>query len=142
MKKSKGLPIQRVSVPRSTGFVKLYDLKRGEKFYDMDGLACEFLDCEYDPNTPDVIKYRARQLNYMIAGNRSIHGQGVAEREYLRCRGRDRSSYMAGFTAAMKLCTANMGIFDLENAGLDNPVSQHLRMLEEYVKWKKNVGLL
>jgi hypothetical protein len=142
MKKTNGLPVQKASVPRSTGFVKLYNLKRGEKFYDMDGIACEFLDCVYDPNTPDVIKYRARQLHFMVAEYRSIYGQGAAEREYLRCKGRDRSSYMAGFTAAMKLCTSNMGKFDLENAGLDNPVSQHLKMLEEYVKWKKNIGLL
>jgi len=142
MKKGTGIPVQRVSVPRSTGFVKLYDLKKGEKFYDMDGLALEFIDCEYDPNTPDIIKYRARQLQFQVAESRTMYGEDVSEREYLRCRGRDRSSYMAGFMAAMKLCSSNMGKFDLENAGLDNPVMQHLTMMKEFEKWKKNVGLL
>jgi len=128
--------------PKSTGLVKLYELKRGEKFYDMDGIACEFIDCKYDATIPDIIEYRARVLHYRMAETRSMRGPDVSQREYFRFRGRDRSSYMAGFLMAVRLCSKHMGKFDLEYAELDNPVKQHLVMMENYKKWKKNVEIL
>lgn len=128
--------------PKSNGLVKLYELKKDEKFYDMDGTACEFIDCDYDATLPDIIKYRARVLHYRIPESRSLSGFGAAERTYFRFRGRDRSSYMAGFLMAMRLTTKHMGKFELEDTGLDNPITIHVTMIDEYKKWKKNVDIL
>lgn len=128
--------------PKSNGLVKLYELKRGDKFYDMDGIACEFIDCVYDAAIPDVIEYRARVLHYRMPESRKMAGPDVAERTFFRFRSRDRSSYMAGFQMAMRLCTPHMGKFELQDTELDNPVKIHMTMIEEYKKWKKNVGIL
>jgi hypothetical protein len=117
---------------------KLYELKRGDKFYDMDDIIMVMIECIYDVNTPDTIEYTARQFKTDIVEKYRYHGEGVAERTFLRFRRRDKNSYEAGFKTAMMLCTKYMQEFELENAGLDGDVKWYLVMHGEYLKWKKN----
>lgn len=127
--------------------VKIYDLKAGDRFYGYyDGLVYIFISCEYDPLIPDKISIRMKPV---LVGRVAMDvsciysGLDIAERILVyRYTGRNRGSFMAGFTRAMALCTKHMGKFDLENAELDNPVLQHMTMLKEYKLWKKNNEIL
>jgi len=121
---------------------KLYELKYKEKFYDMDGIVMEMIECVYDENLPDRIQYVARQFKTDIIERHGHIGEGVAERTYLRFRRRDKNSYEAGFKTAMRLCTKYMQDFELENAELDTDVKQYMAMFNEYLKWKRNQTVL
>lgn len=121
--------------------VKLYELKKGDKFYNFDdNLIYVLWDCTVDMNDPDTIKWRGKLWKTDdIPETRMIHGVGVRDIEYYKYTGRDRSSFIAGFRYAMMVCTKYMGPYEMTNAGVDSPVSQHLTMLKEYKKWKENL---
>ena len=124
------------------GLAKLYELKRGDKFYYSfeDGLIYVLWDCKVDMNDPDQIEWRGRLYKSRdIAETRHIAGPGVRDLEYYRFTGRDRNSYMAGFREAITLCNKHMGSIDKENAGIDNPVTVHMTMLARYREWCKNL---
>lgn len=124
------------------GMVRLYELQEGEWFYNQEGLILEMVTCDYDPVNPDIIEYAAKILKSDSYEHIRIQGHGVGEQYYYRYTGRDRSSFIAGFKMAMSLMLPYMGKFDLENTELENPIQQHLTMLKQYDKWKKNEGNL
>ena len=121
--------------------VKLYELKMGDKFYcPYDNLIYVLRDCTVDMNDPDNIKWRARLYKTNdIDETRMVHGMGVRDMEVYKFTHRDCQSFFAGFRYAMMVCTKYMGQYEMVNAGVDNPVSQHLTMLKEYKKWKENL---
>jgi hypothetical protein len=123
------------------GLVKLYELKKGDKFYSFDdNLIYVLHDCTVDMNDPDNIKWRGRRYKSAdINETHQIHGMGVRDMEYYKYTGRDRSSFMAGFREAIMLCNKHMGSIDKENAGIDNPVAVHMTMLTRYREWCKNL---
>ena len=131
-----------VQVLNQMSHVKLYELKRGDKFYDMDGIIMVMIECVYDENIQDTIEYTARQFKTDIVERYKHHGQGMAERLYLKFNRRDKNSYEAGFKMAMRLCTKHMQEFELENAGLDGDIRSYVTMHGEYLKWKRNVDLI
>ena len=127
-------------------YVKLYELKKGDLFYDhYDNLIYIFVTCKYDEKDPNNIQYRRKLYKYrnpnglVIPETINISGENVANREYMRFTHRDKGSFIAGFKMAIELCSEHMGKFDLENAGLDNPVRTHMTMLEKYKEWKVNI---
>ena len=128
---------------KKTGLVRLYELKRGEKYYDLDGIVREFIDCVFDESNPDFIKICTRKLRHFCPEDQHMHGPNVANMEYYYYTGRrEKNSFIAGFKRAMTLCTKHMGKFDLENAELDNPCNIHLTMQKEYKRWLKNSDVL
>jgi len=122
------------------GVTTLYNLKPGERFYNYEGLVLEMIHCDYDPNNPDQIGYTAKAFKRKDSITITANGKNVANQYYYRYTGRDYSSFNAGFRAAMRLMIKHMGKFDIENAGMENPVMRHLTMGQEYNKWKINAG--
>lgn len=118
--------------------VRLYELKRGERFYTWEGLIYEMIECWHDPNNPDWIKYAARQFRTGEIITLETQGSNARDQQYYRYTGRDRSSFNAGFMAALKLTMKYMQVFDLQNAGLEHSVQQYMTMTQLYQKWLKN----
>lgn len=118
-------------------WVNLSDLKSGDRFYNSDDEVLVLIsDVACDKQQ---IKFYARKLGSNIPMHYSIsYGDGECNYKAFLYKGRHESSFYAGFRAAMRLCAEHMGIFDLENSGLDNPINQHLTMQEEYKKRKQN----
>jgi len=119
--------------------VKLYELQEGEKFYSIHtDIIFEMINCEYDETNPDKISYVAKQYKTNSTVRHTLTGIGVANQDYYKYNGRDKSSFLAGFRSAMRLCTAHMGKFDKENAELEDEFKIHLTMLKAYKKWNEN----
>lgn len=122
--------------------VKLYELQQGEKFYDAhNNLIYVMIECDHDENNPDWIQYKAKQFRTGALVNKTINGKNARDMQYYRYTGRDKSSFLAGFRAAMRICIAHMGKFDIENAGLENPVEEYIIMMKSYKEWKRNIEL-
>lgn len=119
--------------------VKLYELKRGDRFYSEEGIIYTFIECEYDENNPDWIKYAVKKFKTNEIIETKVTGYGSRDRLFSRYTNRDRGSFLAGFYRAINLCKKNMNQFEIQNAGIDNPVNVYFTMLEEYNKWKKNI---
>lgn len=117
---------------------KLYELKRGERFYNWECLIVEMIECWHDPNNPDWIKYAARHFKTGDIITLEDNGTNVRDQMYYRYTGRDRSSFNAGFMATLRLTMKYMQIFDLENAGLEHSIQQYITMSQLYQKWLKN----
>jgi hypothetical protein len=128
---------------RRPAFVKLIELKNGDKFYGLDGIIYIFLDYEILPrpatSTVDQIRYRMKpwKIGDGIVSVACTYC-GTYDIEVLRYTRRDRGSFLAGFKIAMNLCMKHMRNYDLENTGIETPVDQHMTMLKEYQKWKQN----
>lgn len=121
--------------------IKIHELKKGDLFYNWEGIILRFVDCEYDENIPDKIKFRVTRYKakgVQLPETYQMSGPDVANRPFYRFRRRDESSFNAGFRTAMKFLLPHMGIFDKENSGMDNPVEQHFTMMKQYKKWKEN----
>jgi hypothetical protein len=119
--------------------VKLYELQEGEKFYDIHtDIIYEMISCEYDETNLNTISYVAKQYKTNSIGKYTISGLNVANQEYYKYNGRDKSSFLAGFRSAMRICTAHMGKFDKENAELDDEFKVYMTMLKAYKKWNEN----
>lgn len=122
--------------------ILLKDMKIGQKFYESDyndPLVYVLLDLIIDDNKPDDIEYVIRIYKTDIVETKKVHGIGVRDRYYgFKFVRRDRSSYIAGFQACMRLYHKYMQIFDKQNAGLDNPLNTYMTMYDEYNKWVKN----
>jgi hypothetical protein len=123
--------------------VKLYELKKGDKFYNThgDNLIYVLHGCEVDMENPHKIKWWGKIFKmgrYEQPETHQMCGFGVRDLEYYKYTGRDHSSFLAGFRAAAKICNNHMGSIDKENAGIDTPWTQHLTMLNAFREWKKN----
>ena len=122
--------------------VKLYELKKGDKFYDpYEDLIYILIDCDVDMNDPDTIKWRAKAYKTdEIPETRQMRGMGVRDLEYYKYTGRDRNSFLAGFRSAVKICGKHMGSIEKENAGVNDSLAIHMTMLKAYKRWKENIG--
>ena len=122
--------------------VKLYELKKGDKFYNThDNLIYVLHGCEVDMDNPHKIKWWGKIFKmgrYEQPETHQMCGFGVRDLEYYKYTGRDQSSFLAGFRAAIRTCIPHMGSIDKENAGVDNPMAQHITMLNAFREWKKN----
>jgi hypothetical protein len=119
--------------------VKIRELKKGDKFYGAhDEVIHVFMECTVDEAKPQDIAYVARTFKSMEYNKYAIHGMDAINTMVYRYTGRDRSSFLAGFRAAMKICTAHMGSVDKENAGVDEMFNQHMTMMKAYKEWTKN----
>jgi hypothetical protein len=119
--------------------VKIRELKKGDKFYGAhDELIHVFIECEFDETKPDDIKYAVRTFKSTEHNKYAIHTLNAIDTMVYRYTGRDRSSYLAGFRAALRICTPHMGSVDKENAGVDTLLTQHLTMMKAYKEWTKN----
>jgi hypothetical protein len=124
----------------SKGMLRLADLKKGQKFYDMDysdDNVYELLSLTVVQDDEDTIEYQRKNISTKKIENIRLYGQGVVKRT-LVCKyyGRDRGSFISGFKAAMRNYQKYMQVFDMENAGLDNPYNSWMTMNTEYRKWK------
>ncbi|MFA5207517.1 MAG: hypothetical protein WC428_02555 [Candidatus Paceibacterota bacterium] len=121
------------------GLVKLRDLKKGEKFYGkFDEMIHVMVECIYDETKPDDIAYITRLLKAKDVNKYAIHTINAIDIEVYRYTGRDRSSFLAGFRSAIKICIPHMGKVEMENAGINDLLSQHMTMINAYKKWTKN----
>lgn len=118
---------------------KLYELKRGDKFYDMNGIIMVMIECIYDEKKPDDISYIGKQLKTGWIGKHSMHGPDVSQRIYFRYSRRDTSSFNAGFKMGIRRCLEHMQPNQIQAAGLEYEFNQYMSMLEEYQKWKENI---
>jgi len=118
------------------------DMKIGQKFYEYDyhdPLVYVLLDINIDDNKPDDIEYVVRIYKTDQIETKKIHGNGIRDTHYgFKFVRRDRSSYVAGFQACMRLYHEHMQIFDRQNAGLDNDFNTYMEMNKEYNKWVNN----
>lgn len=119
--------------------VKLYELKRGDRFYSEEGIIYTFIECNYSENNPDFIEYAVKKFKTNDILKFNLNGYNVRDRLYTRYNGRDRGSFLAGFYRGINLCRKEMGQFDKENAGIDNPINVYFTMLKEYNNWKLNI---
>jgi hypothetical protein len=119
--------------------VKLRDLKKGEKFYGAhDELIHVFIECTVDETKPDDIAYVVRTFRSRDIHKYAIHGLNAIDTQVYRYTGRDRSSFLAGFRSAIKICTPHMGKVEMENAGVSEPFNQFMTMMNAYKEWTKN----
>ena len=119
--------------------VKIRELKKGDKFYGAhDELIHVFMECTVDETKPDDIAYVTRTLRSRDYNKYAIHGMDAINTQVYRYTGRDRSSYLAGFRAATRICVPHMGSVDKENAGVDEMFTQYLTMMKAYREWIKN----
>jgi len=121
---------------------KLYELKEGDKFYNTydDNLIHVFKSCEYDPTNHDVIKFRTKRYKIdRFYFDMSLHGTNSAEREFYKYIRRDINSFMAGFNSAIALCEPHMGVFDKENAGIEDILKIHILAQKRLKNWEKNL---
>ncbi len=123
--------------------VKLSELKVGDKFYQpFNDLISIFVNCIVDESNQNCIEYHCKLLNTKDIEIHKIYSTNAINQEVYKYNGRDKSSFFAGFRFAMKHCVKYMGIFDLQNAELDDKFKQHLTMLKQYDNWKKNKEIL
>jgi len=118
--------------------VKFKDLKKGEKFYYYDEMIYTLLDLTVIHGNPDKIALKLKKFKTNEIINMDMHGPDINNRTVYRYTGRDSSSFFAGFRAALAICTPHMGVFDLENAEVDNVLTQHMTTLKAYNVWKEN----
>jgi hypothetical protein len=118
--------------------VKLYELKEGDKFYYYDNIIYVMKECIYDLNNPDRIEFIAKIFKTKTYVNMTISGMNAIDNLYYKYVSRDKSSYNAGFNAAINLCFNNMLDIEKEDAGIDNPAKIHIKMMESYCNWRKN----
>ena len=123
--------------------ILLKDMKIGQKFYEADykdPLVYVLLDFFIDNNDPDKISWVAKIYKTSEIIKKTISGQGMRDRHYVfKYVRRDRSSYIAGFQACMRLYHDHMQSFDRHNAGLDNQFNTYNTMYDQYNKWIKNL---
>lgn len=121
-------------------YIRCIDLKVGDIFYNADDIIMVVIEIDADISNPDVFRYKGRALNSREILEYGIYSVDAIYREVWLYTGRNRGSFLAGFRFAMRLCLKHMGIFDIENAGLDNPFIVHTTMMEQYKSWMKNEG--
>ena len=123
--------------------ILLKDMKIGQKFYEpdyQDPLVYVLLDITIDDAKPDEISYVARIYKSDEIIKKTMSGTDVRDRQYFfKYIRRDRTSYIAGFQACMKMYHDHMQPFDRENAGLDNPFHSYQTMTNAYRNWVKNL---
>lgn len=119
-------------------YVKLYELKRGEKFYDWEGIIHVMLYCVYDPANPDYIEYDARIFKTNEIVNHRLCGKCVSEQPYIKYTGRDRSSFMAGFKRAVELCKSELTKNQQSILKIEHDVTIHLTAGYSYQRWMRN----
>ena len=123
--------------------VKIRELKRGDKFYGAhDEMIHVFMECIVDETNPDEIIYATRIFKSWNYNKYKIHGLDAINMQVYRYTGRDRSSYLAGFRAAVRTCTPYMGSVEMENAGVNEIFTQHMTMLKAYREWCKNFDVV
>ena len=113
------------------------ELKVGDKYYD-EGIVYVLLEIDFDENNPDDIDVVRKQWKTNKIEHIHTHGKNILEAPKFKYTGRDKSSFFAGFDAAMKMCLPYMDIFNLENAGFENEINIFLKMREAYNVWKLN----
>jgi len=125
--------------------ILLKDMKIGQKFYEADytnPLVYELLDLFVDDQDPDKIAYVVRVYKTDVIEKKGVNGDGVRDRQYVfRYVRRDRSSYIAGFQACMKLYHEHMQPFDRSNAGIDDGWNTYNTMYQMYRRWVKNIEI-
>lgn len=119
------------------GYKKLLDVKQGELFYGYsDNIIYKMI--EITSSTPTSIKYTVQLYKSDVIFNYGISGADIDGIKVLMFKRRDRESFLAGFRYAIEHCKKHMGVFDLENAELNDDVNTHLRMLKIYKQWCEN----
>lgn len=124
--------------------VKVTDLKEGDKFYDLDGIIRIFISyIRVSDNSFTIytipFKRESGKLYIPTANTISSTPDIIENYKFYRYLRRDKLSYKAGFMMALRLCLEHMGKFDMENAGLDNPVNTVMKIDEFYKNWKENI---
>ena len=123
------------------GSSRIYNMKIGTLFYFndyTDNKVYKLLDYNYDYTDPDWIEYTVEIWKTKEYLHYKIIGDNVRDTPYLLYKRRDKSSFVAGFRAAMSYFYDYMSPIDKSKAGLDNDYSIYSTMYNEYEKWKRN----
>jgi hypothetical protein len=119
------------------------DMKIGQKYYEadfQDPLVYVLLDVFVDDQDPDKIGWVCKVFKTNDIIKKSAKGSGVRDRQHVfKYVRRDRSSYVAGFQACMKIYHEHMQVFDKQNAGLDTPMHSYNTMGTSYRNWVRNI---
>jgi len=118
--------------------VLVKDLAKGDKFYYYDHLIYEVLGLTIFHKDNNRVELKVRQYKTKIESTIGMSGQDVAVRPIYRYTGRDSSSFHAGFRMAMEICIEHMGVFDKENAEIENDFQRHMKGIEAYKEWMTN----
>lgn len=126
--------------PNSTyrGFKNLADVKVGELFYDYIDNTVIYKMIEITFKSPTKIEYVCQQYKTNTIIRKSISTNDIDDVKVLMFNGRDRASFFAGYRFAIQHCKKYMGVFDLENAELNDDLTAHMRMLKVYKNWCNN----
>jgi hypothetical protein len=115
-------------------YVRLDELKEGDKFYYHDGLIYTMIECKVI--SPTQIDFVAKQLGSRDYLKMSISSQHESGFRVFRYRGRDKGSFNNGFKMAIEYCKQYMDNQQQITAHLDNDAVVHIKMNELYNKWK------
>jgi len=118
--------------------VKLYELKIGQKFY-YQGMIYILEDYRFDLKYPDSWEFYAKQFKWNKHLHIAVHGHDVLNTTlFYRYVRRDVHSFVNGFKLAMEISTQHMSKRGKKKAGIDDPLKMHMKMMQEYNKWKQN----
>jgi len=117
----------------------LKDYKIGEKFYDYNGLVQILLMYEED-QVNNTVKYATKEWKVGTVRTHTANGviSHMSDRQFFPYKGRDISSFYAGFRFALNLCMKHMTTEEKINAGIYKFGDDHVKMLYAYEGWLKN----
>lgn len=124
----------------NSSLIELIQLKAGDRYYDpYDSLIYVMLGIDEIDDVNHTISYTKRLFKSRRIQKCTVYGTDTNYRCLVyRYKKHDKPSFNAGFKAAMDICTQHMGVFDLQNAGVEDDIKRFMSMQESYNKWKQN----
>lgn len=123
--------------------ILLKDLKVGSKFFEANyrnPLIYVLMELTIDPQKPNAIEYHRRKLKSNEIEVIKVGGMNVLNTYHVfKFTHRDRSSFVAGFQACMRLYHDNVDAKTKAQIGLQNDLSSYMLMNREYQNWKINI---